>query len=133
MYDKYRKGQEAVLRVQLRAAEKGWVVAMPTTEARYDMVLDDGARLYRAQIKYAARQEPRNPGSVTVDLRKETRNNGKKRTYSKEEIDVLLVFVPQIGQVLWVPPELFDGMGSLSFHLKPDGRKGCRQASDFCW
>ena len=136
MHEPYRKGQEAMLRVQLRAVEKGWLVALPTVEARYDLILDDDARLYRAQVKYAGSVHASAAGAVQLDLRKETRHNGKKRLYSRTEIDALLVFVPQIGKVLWVGPELFDGAHGLSFRFESpkNGQvSGVRRADDLVW
>jgi len=136
MYDRYLKGQIAVLKVQTRAAEKGFTVSVPTTESRYDLLVDDGKRIWRAQVKYAGREQQSTSGSVELDLRKETRNNGKKRTYSKSEIDVVLVYVPQIDEVLWLGSDIFDGVKSLTFRFeKPKNNQASRlrMAKDFVW
>ncbi len=136
MFDKYQKGQEAMLMVQLRAAQLDFVVSLPTVESRYDMLLDDGKKIHRAQVKYAGAISSKVDGAVTLDLRKETRGNGKMRTYSPDEIDVVLVYVPQIGKVLWIGPELFAGKQTISFRFqasKNHQKAGVRLAEDFEW
>ena len=123
-----------MLEVQLRAAELGALVSLPTIEARYDLVIDFEGRLYRAQVKYA--DDMTNSNSVILDLRKETRGDGKKKVYTKEEIDVLLVYVPKADEVLWIGPDKFDGRKSITLRFGPAGNgqtKGLHQVSDFKW
>jgi hypothetical protein len=55
-YSTAQKGELALLHVLQRAVENGWIVSRPTRDCRYDLVLDDGDRLYRAQVKYAGRR-----------------------------------------------------------------------------
>ena len=136
MFDKFAKGQTAMLKVQLRAAELGVVAALPTTEARYDLLIDDGKKIHRAQVKYAGAVGCKVDGAVTLDLRKATRGNGNVRPYTKDEIDVVLVYVPQTDTVMWIGPELFDGKHSLSFRFekaKNGQSKGVRVVGDFAW
>ena len=46
------KGEIALLKVEIRAAEQGIVVLKPTTShRRYDIVLDCGGKFLRAQVK----------------------------------------------------------------------------------
>jgi hypothetical protein len=104
VFDCYKKGEIASLKVQLRAAEKGIVVAVPTVEQRYDMILDDGRNLYKAQVKYAGTKQG---SAVGVDLRKQTRNKGESKLYRVSEIDVLLVYIPAIDKICWLGPSFF--------------------------
>lgn len=136
MFDNYRKGQIAMLKVQLRAAELDMLVALPTVEARYDLLLDDGTKIHRVQTKYAGAEGSGATGAVVVDLRKDTRGNKRTRTYKKSEIDAVLAYVPQIDAVLWIGPDLFDGAGALSFRFVPPKNsqsKGVRLVNDFIW
>ena len=57
-----QKGVIAFARVLIEAAKKEIPVSVPTLPARYDLVLDYGGRLYRAQIKYADSKSPPFPG-----------------------------------------------------------------------
>src|SRR5438309_2267143 len=64
-------GEFAVAKVFLRAIEKGWTVSRPMMECRYDLILDDGLRLYRVQVKYAGGKTPKQvSGVVPVGLKK---------------------------------------------------------------
>jgi hypothetical protein len=129
----HQKGYIAEARVKLRAIEFGWIVSIPEIEARYDLVLDNGHKLYRAQVKYIA---PIRQGAIRIDLRKECRNNGKVKRYTASEIDVLIVYTPAPERFFWIPVELFSGMTHISFRLEPpknNQRKFTRQISDFEW
>ena len=134
MWHTYQKGEVAHLRVQLRAAEKGIVVSRPIIECRYDLVLDVGGRLYRAQVKYADwRSET---GGVYLDLRKQTRNVGPRRPYLVNEIDVLLVYLPKVDAVLWLDAQVWAGKDSLTFRISPTKNKQrahVRDYKDFIW
>jgi len=93
-------------------------------------------KIYRAQIKYANRKPSSAENSIILDLRNETRNNGKKKTYSKNEIDVILVYLPVLDKILWVKPELFHNAESLTFRLeepKNGQKKNIRMAKDYIW
>src|SRR5262245_27649955 len=90
-----RLGEYAIAKVFTRAVEKGVASSRPMIECRYDLVLDDGLRLYRTQVKYAGGRSPKQcQGVVPVGLRK-WRNDGRKAIpfYTRDEIDLLLVYV----------------------------------------
>jgi hypothetical protein len=125
-----QKGQIAVLKVQEEALRKKVPVLLPTTPERYDLVLEWRGRFYRCQVKYADSRSPNSLGAIRVDLRR------RKRTYSKDEVDVVLIYVPQIDKVCWFPPELFDKKVTLQLRLLParnNQRKGCLWAADYVW
>lgn len=117
MHSTYQKGQIASLKVQQVATEKGYLVSLPTVEARYDLIIDTGDKLYRAQIKYV--DGTANSGSAQLDLRKETRNNGKKRIYTSDEIDCILAYIPKVDKVCWIGPNLFEGKKKLNLRYAP--------------
>lgn len=124
MHTTYRKGQIAVCRVLERAAELGWIASIPFTEARYDLVLDQGdGKLLRVQVKYCDSKQRNSQCSVRLDLRKECRNNGKVKTYSSSEIDVILVYIPQVQKICWLRTELFHGKNQISIRLSESRNK----------
>jgi hypothetical protein len=131
-------GEYAIAKVLLRAIEKSVTVLRPVIECRYDLVLDDGLKLYRAQVKYAGRSPPKHcRGVVPLGLRK-WRNGGRSVTlfYSATEIDLLLVYVRKIDKVLWLGPEVFDGRQNLQIRVEPTRNnqvKGCLMAADYVW
>ena len=109
------KGQIALLKVQIEAARKGAVASVPTTPARYDLVLDSQGRLHRAQVKYADGKSQRSQGAVRLDLRR------RKKCYTATEIDVVLVYVPQVDRVCWFDREVFENRSLL--HLRITRRR----------
>jgi hypothetical protein len=133
-----RLGEYAIAKVVLRAIEKRVVVFKPIIECRVDLVLDDGFKLYRAQVKYAGRASPKQcRGAVPLGLRK-WRNGGRSVTfcYTASEIDVLLVYVRKIDKILWLGPEIFDSRKNLQIRLEPSRNnqmKGCLMAADYIW
>lgn len=136
-----QKGQIAQLKVEARAVEKGWVVSRTSEGARYDLVLDNGSKLYRAQVKWGESKHHNAEGSVQVNLRRFVGNDrdGKRtktKTYSKDEIDVLLVYVPQVDKVCWFGAEHFDGKPMLIVRYLPtkNGQKyKTRMVGDYVW
>lgn len=132
-----QKGELAKLKVELRANDKGVVVSRPTTEARYDLILDFGGTLKRAQVKYAGRALSHAIGSVSADLR--SRNGVRKRatrSYSADEIDLLFVYVPQLDEVLLFEPDMFSGRESIAIRIKAPRngqQKGITLATDHIW
>jgi PD-(D/E)XK endonuclease len=130
-------GELAVAKVVIRAIEKGFAVFKPIVEGRCDLVLDDGVKLYRTQVKYAGRSCSRSQGCIPLGLRK-WRNGGRSVTpcYTRAEIDVLLVYVRRIDQILWFGPEVFDGRKNLHIRVGParnNQAKGCLMATDYVW
>jgi hypothetical protein len=124
------KGQIALWKVVLAAFHKGACVSLPCVPARYDLILDYQGKLYRAQVKYADCKAPHSQGAVQVDLRR------RKRCYTRDEIDVLLVYIPQVDRVCWFPPEMFDNKAVLYLRWQPakNGQtRGCRAIEDFLW
>jgi hypothetical protein len=131
-------GGYAIGKVLLRAIEKGVYVHQPLIECRYDLVLDDGLKLYRTQVKYAGGSSPKHcQGMVPIGLRK-WRNDGRAiiPCYTAAEIDLLLVYVRRIDRVLWFGPEVFDGRKRLHIRTEPTRNnqvKGCLMAADYIW
>ena len=133
MFSTHKKGEIAQLQVQLRATEMGIVVSRPTTEARYDMILDTDAGLERAQVKYADRW---NGDAISIDLRRDTRNSGIKKTYDRREIDVVYVYVPEKEVVLRLTPELFHQRKSINIRFSPaknNQKARTLMSEDFIW
>ena len=131
--DTRQKGEVARLKVQLRAAELGAVVSIPTTEVRYDAVVDWAGRLYKAQIKYAGAIYPFCSGVIFLNLCK---GDKIKKQYLDTEVDVVLVYLPTSDSVYWFGPEVFHGKHNLSIRMEPtkSGQsKGCLMAANHIW
>jgi hypothetical protein len=129
----HQKGYIAEQLVKLKAIASGWNAAKPEVEDRYDLILDDGTRLYRIQVKYV---NSLCGEALAVDLRKECRGDGKRKVYTTSEIDAVIVYSPQTDKMYWLPPTVFDGKKSvnLRFEATKNGQqKGVRYLKDFEW
>jgi len=113
------KGQLAVSKAQVRAIELGYYVSVPLMDYRYDLVLDDGEKLWRVQVKYANRNPSKSTGAVSVNLAYETRGRKKIYTYSDHEVDALVVYIPRIDRLCWFPCRVFTGKKELVVRIEP--------------
>ncbi len=138
-----QKVEIAKLKVELRAAQKGWITSRTIEGASYDLVLDDGCRLYRAQVKYASGKSVHSTGVVKVTL---IRNNGddrnmiyrrrKTKCYSAGEIDVVLVYIPFVDNVCWFNADIFEGRPNLYVRYAParsNQKQGITFAENHLW
>jgi len=127
------KGQVAQMKVELRAAEKGVTLSKPTLDARYDYILDD-VGLQRVQVKYTDGSEK--IGAVRVRLTKDLRS-GKKRIYTREEVDVLLVYIPKLDKILrFEADEFWDKTAfwiNIGKRTKSGERSRMRYWRDYVW
>ena len=133
-----QKGQYAQLKVEIRAAELGYIVSKPTIDTRYDLIIDDGMKLHKVQIKYGNGKSPNDSdGVIVVDLRKWAGDKRtEKRSYHSDEVDAILVYIPAIDKICWIPPEIFDGRPNLYLRFLPpknNQTKGVLMVDDFYW
>lgn len=131
------KGGIAQAKAEIRALEKGFLVSKPIVEgSRYDMIIDDGEKLHRVQIKYGGTLQKKATGSITVDFRK-TSNNGKiKEGYTSKEVDAIIIYIPYIDEICWFPIELLDGKKSLTIRYeksKNNQSKNVFLVEDYIW
>ena len=135
--DTRQKGQLAVLKFEQEALLRGYVLSRPTMDARYDLILDDGKKLHRVQIKYGDGLSSHSSGCVTVELRRYNGNAGKNpRVYFDSEIDAVAVYIPKIERICWIPPEKFHGKTGLTIRLDPTKNGQAQnliEAKDYFW
>jgi hypothetical protein len=132
------KGEYALLKVKQLALERNICLSAPTMpNCRYDLIVDCGERLVRAQVKYADAKLSQSTGSVYLDLRKVTRGNKRgKLFYTAKEVDVLLVYLPKIDWILWLEAEHFHCKMAITIRYQPTKNnqvKGCLMAEDHFW
>lgn len=124
------KGEYAKLKVMLRAAELGYTVNLPTTEMRYDIVLEKGGHFFRAQVKYADGIPSHASGSIPLALHR------RGKLYMDGEIDALLVYLPKIARLCWFGSDVFHEKEVLYIRYeatKSGQLKGCLMAQDYFW
>lgn len=129
------KGQLAEAKAYLRAAELGYITCKPSFNTRYDMVLDDGKKLLRVQVKYGDAKYSNSTGSIWVKLCYEDRRKNVY-TYQIHEVDGLIVYIPKIDKLCYFPPNIFCGKVKLSIRYqraKSNVTMGIIFAEDFFW
>lgn len=131
-----QKGDIALQRVILRAFELGYTVSKPCNEgSRYDLVVDDGLRLHRVQVKYCDYQ----PREGVFHLVLHKHSGGYRRrlyTYTDAEIDAVVAYLPAVGQCVWLPPALWRGRHQVSLRTHParNGQtSGVNLADAYLW
>ena len=129
------KGDLAVFKVCLAASEKGYIISRPLSDSsRYDLVIDTGKKLLKAQVKYANGKATQSTGSVRVCLEK--KHGDKVLTYTSEEIDLLLVYVPRVDKICAFESDDFSGKRNLYIRVVPAKNKqskGCIFLEDYLW
>jgi len=121
----------------LRATEKGVVVSRPTTEARYDAILDLNGTLKRVQIKFAGTETKPSTGSIVIRLQKKTNtHNAKPKNYTLKEIDAVLAYIPLLDKVVWLGPEIFHNKSCVCIRIVParnNQQKNILNLSEVVW
>lgn len=111
----HQKGLTGELKIVLRAQEKGWLVSKPYLECRYDLILDDGQKLYRAQVKYVNFSRY---GAFEIPTESECRNNGYRHKYG-DQVDVILAYLPSEDKIIWLDRERFKNKTTVSVRKDP--------------
>ena len=136
------KGAIAEQKVVLRALEKGLIVSKPVVDCRYDLIIDNQGKLERAQVKYGNGTTRNSEGSISVSLTSWDhdgsghRDAKQSRTYTSEEVDCILVYLPKKDVVVRLSPKLFDGKKSLVLRYeasKNNQKKGVHLVEDLRW
>ena len=114
------KGEIALLKVQERALEKGILISVPIRHSsRYDVVLDEQGILKRAQVKYCNGKSRVASGCVRLGLQKRLWGKGwNRRCYTRDEIDLILVYIPEVNKIVALKPELFEGKTAVNIRLE---------------
>jgi hypothetical protein len=116
-----------------RAWEKGWIASRPTRDCRYDLVLDDGKRLHRVQVKYAGRRAVHCRGAVNLDF---TKGGSRNRRYFDHEVDAIIAYVAPVDTLVWLGPLHFHGRRNIQLRYLPtrSGQTtGCLMVADLVW
>jgi hypothetical protein len=127
--DTHQKGYIAEVQVELAASKKGWICSRPTRTTRYDLILDDGRKLYRTQVKYLTSLSTKTDGAYCLTF---GNGVGSPDTYTKSEIDLILVYLPKSDQVVRIEPKEFSGKKSINIRFEPpqNNHKGVFMAEE---
>lgn len=110
------KGQMAMLKVQFEAQQRGYAISIPTTEERYDCIIDTGTYLYRTQVKYLDRVGSGRPNCV--EWAGGGKADNRMKPYQSTEIDLLLLYIPKVDSIVYISPKQFHNKKTFWFNLK---------------
>lgn len=111
------KGEISEGHVIAHLLKRGFSVSMPFGDnQRYDLILDDGNRLWRVQVKTARRCD----GGIIFQTASVNGFTGVRRTYAGQ-IDLFLVYSPDLNKVYRIPVE---ECGAYNFKLRTEPTKG---------
>lgn len=95
-----QKGDTAELAAALKLRKLGYTVSFPFGDhSRYDLVVDGGDSLHRAQVKKAKRYEEKGV------IRFSCVSGSADREYTKKDIDCFLAYEPSCDELFWVDVE----------------------------
>lgn len=118
------KGAIAELKVQIAAHEKNFTVSKPISDyLPYDLIIDNGKKLLRTQIKYCNRRHGNNLELLLFD-----KQNG---LYTSDEIDLLLVYCPAVDQILSFKQKDFHNKKQIQINIK--NPKSKKYYSNYLW
>ena len=129
MFHTHQKGHIAQKIVELEALKRGFIVSIPSEQSRYDIIIDDGEKLSRVQVKYC---DYIKGTAYCLDLTKSSFNckgHKERKIYTRKEIDAVLVYFPDEKYLCWFGPEEFDGKQCITVRLdapKNGQKKGIR-------
>jgi hypothetical protein len=131
-----QKGYIAENRALMRAIELGYSIYKPVMNARCDLILEEtNGKLIKVQVKYGDGKVTHSQGSVMVKLGYENRKK-TMYTYQSHEVDALVVYIPKIDKLCFIPPNLFLGKVKIHIrHTEPRNgqKKGIVYAHDYYW
>lgn len=96
--EKHVTGRVAELEAEQYFTSRGYPVSYPTTEERYDFIIDDDGDLYRVQCKSTYSTERYGKERIAVEFRAGTDNSG----YSEGELDAFVIYNPSHDELYWL-------------------------------
>tara|TARA_Y100000034_G_scaffold95868_1_gene116563 strand:- start:1308 stop:1724 length:417 start_codon:yes stop_codon:yes gene_type:complete len=115
-----QKGELAALKVDQRAIEKGFVSSKPVFECVYDRVLERDGEFYKVQCKFVGSQK-KNPvsGSAVIRLERIGHDHKKAKTYTQEDVDVVVAYIEAVDRLVWLKADKFEGKKAISIRYEP--------------
>ena len=128
-----QKGTIAETAIIAKAIQFGLDVYRPINDGlRWDLLFGLHTAFLRVQCKWASRR-----GDVVVvgtRSARRTREGIVRRTYSRDEIEVIAAYCAELDRIFLIPPDVFDGHPVVWLRLAPTKNNqqiGIRWADDF--
>jgi hypothetical protein len=97
----HKNGRLGELKAEEYFVSKGFAVSYPTTEERYDFIVDLGDDLERVQVKYAFEGERYGNQKICVDFRAGVEN----AKYGEGDVDSFVIYNPVHDELYYMEPE----------------------------
>jgi len=129
----------ACLKFDAYCTEKGIMVSKPIVDCLYDRIVDIEGKLERVQIKYAGSGygKKRNVlGVVVARLDRIGHNPKDRKTYTSDEIDAIVVYIPKKDKFCWFDIKEVENKVALSIRYEPsknNQKKGCLMMKKYEW
>ena len=117
------KGALAEYRFISTAISLNLRVLAPAVEGYpYDVVIDNGQRFYRIQVKYAARDKRQQKVFSVMTQRRVSSTKAIYKKYTADEVDFFAVYIWYIDTFFIIPFEAVEG-NSIGLNLANDNNK----------
>lgn len=119
-----RKGAIAESKVISAALEKEYMVSKPIHDTRYDLVFEKDNIFKRIQVKYC--NAISESSSIQIPFYKCYYKKDSKhliKTYSRDEIDLILVYLPKYNKILSFNEKIFHNRNAISIEFENKERK----------
>lgn len=117
------KGALAEYRFISTAISLNLRVLAPAVEGYpYDVVIDNGARFYRIQVKYAARDKRLEKTFSVMTQRRVSSTKAIYKKYTADEVDFFAVYIWYIDTFFIIPYQAVQG-NSISLNLANENNK----------
>jgi hypothetical protein len=114
--------------------KNGFMVSQPIDpKSRYDLIVDNGERLFRVQVKSSRYRKTKTSG-FKVKLSTSVKSMGKKVMqvlYKENEVDMFVVYLPNLDMWYVIPHEKVDGRVEIS--LNPESGKQVYDVYQDAW
>lgn len=119
-------GDLAELKIACLFAEKGYFVSRPMTDnAPYDLIVDDGTRLKKVQIKARSVRNSK----VSVELRSMMVNYNRK--YEKNDFDLLGIYLIESGDIALLDWDQIGDVETLTLRVGPSKNNQTKNVKHF--
>ena len=129
-YDRGNISEGIVMSAYIKA---GLMVSVPFgTGAPYDLIVDNGSRLCKVQVKTGWFWK----GCILYKSQRRVReaHPHAARPYTETEVDYFVIYYPPADSIYVVPFKMFGGTGCLRIDPVQNGQKKLiRWAKDFTW
>lgn len=101
---KQSKGAFTEAKVTEKLLELGFGVSKPLFKPqKYDLIIDDGNKLYKAQVKSCYDSDREGRKHIGLSRGHPTSNGFKNKSYNDSDIDGFISYITEMDDIIWLP------------------------------